>query len=332
MGKRKREIIFGVCLVVIILIGAYFMYIKKEDETNVEENNMTLSADEMESLDEEQIDEQEQLLAERASYYNECMDISKKTPEYHYGKYDINYNKEFVKEQCAFRSTYDMVEYEFIGYEEVDNLTEYMKDINWDAADVDLEFLKYGLDVDLDKEYIDNGFINRDGTFNTLTRRMWKVDENRNLGEEMVNENVELMAVKVKVRYKNLSAKENIVNFENLHTLSCLIYMEDDELYAISSAYVRDLLFETRLPIYTSMADRYPREEDAVWGTKVRVTEIMLEPYEEYVGELIYIFAKDEYENMAFMSNYAANGDNLNYKDIGTNIVFFSYLKEILGE
>ena len=327
MRKNNKGIFFVPLLIVIMAICTYFVFIKK-DEPIGGEDKMTLSAEDMSNLDDTNIDEQESLLAERESYRTECIEIDKAGKEYHEGKYGVTYNKDFVKEETLFRSIDDMVEYEFLDYEEIDNLSQYIE-----QAKKDIESGKTTETYHDFEKYIREGQIFEDGTFIPQKRIIQKRNgviggASGEFGEKIIDENAELVAIKIKVRYKNLSVHENEIRYSDLHNFDILVYGEDNGLYPISHVYSRNLMFEFQTPIYTTMAERYLTYYDPIYGDTISSVKIKLEPLEEYIGELIYIVPKAELDNVAFCSSYALNGDSTNYKDIGTNIVFVSYLKE----
>ena len=322
-SNNYRSWIFVFLLIVVMITCTYFVFIKKDEQADYEDK-MTLSAEDMSNLDDTSIDEQESLLAERESYRNECIEIEKADKEYHKGKYGVTYNKDFVKEETLFRSIDDMVEYEFLDYEEIDNLNQYIE-----QANKDIESGKTTETYHDFEKYIREGKISEDGAF--IPQR--SIIQKRNgvsgeLGEKIINENAELVAIKIKVRYKNLSVHENEISYRDLHNFDIYVYGEDNELYQISNVYSRNLMFEFQTPIYTTMAERYLTYYSPIYGESVSRVKIKLEPLEEYIGELIYIVPKAELDNVAFCSSYALNGDSTNYKDIGTNIVFASYLRE----
>lgn len=323
MRRDNKGIFFVILLIIIMAICTYFVFIKKDKQADYEDK-MTLSAEDMSNLDDTCIDEQESLLAERESYREECLEINKAGKEYHEGTYGVTYNKDFVKKETLFRSIDDMVEYEFLDYEEIDNLSRYME-----QAKKDIESGKTTETYHDFEKYIREGKISEDGAF--IPQR--SIIQKRNgvsgeLGEKIINENAELMAIKIKVRYKNLSVHENEITYTDLHRFDIFIYGDDNELYPISHVYSRNLMFEFQTPIYTTMAERYLTYYDPIYGDTISSVKIKLEPLEEYIGELIYIVPKAELDNVAFCSSYALNGDSTNYKDIGTNIVFVSYLRE----
>ncbi len=323
MRRDNKGIFFVILLIIIMAICTYFVFIKK-DKTTVGEDKMTLSAEDMSNLDDTSIDEQESLLAERESYRTECIEIDKAGKEYHEGKYGVTYNKDFVKEETLFRSIDDMVEYEFLDYEEIDNLGEYIEQANSDIESGKTTEDYYGFNT-----YIGNNQLSEDGMFIPYKSIIRKIEgSSGELGEEIIDENAELIGIKIKVRYKNLSVHENEVDYTDLHNFYIVVYGEDNELYAISSVYRRNHLFETQKPVYTTMTERYVKRYYEMFGESVFKGMIKLEPLEEYIGELIYIVPKAELGNVVFKSNYGLNGDSLNYKDIGTNIVFATYLKE----
>lgn len=327
--RKKRDIVFSIILITLIAIGVYFMYIKDEATDTSQTDNMTLSSDELASLDDTLQKEQESLLAEREEFIDKCLEVSL-NPEYHYTK-DTKHptnNKDFIKEQCKFRNIIGMVDYEFVGYEELDNLSEYAEGIDWDNRD---KLWKKGWDYYTKSLYLDTGLMNRDGTFNLQKRILGQWNEEEGFKAEKEYDNCELVAVKITMRYTNLSVKENEVYFKDLHDLRCKKYTDDGELVSMADFYVRNIFFETYDPIYRSISwERHPVEKGEL-GNFISTNSIILQPYEEYTCDLIYVVFKDEFENMCFTSHFGLNGDSLNYKDLGTNIVMFSYLKEALG-
>ena len=317
MHNNKKGIIYAGILILLVCVCTYFVYIK-EDEENETADKMTLSDSEISHLDDTQKTEQERLLEEREVYRDKCMDICKDEKDYREGKYGVTYNKDFVKEETVFISPDDMIEYEFLDYEVLDNIKVYMEQANKDIEDGKTTQLHYLFD-----RYIKSGHLNEDGTFISQMHVFYKKGE-----EPKADEYTDVVAIKLTMRYKNLSAKENEFCYVDFHNLNSLVYADDNELYPISSVYRRNWLYETSLPIYTSMTEKYVLTNDSLMGKGVNYSCIKLDPLEEYIGEFIYIVPKAELDNVAFTSGYALNGDSSNYKDIGTNIVFASYLKE----
>ena len=329
MKNKKLDIIFMTFIIAFIAIGIYFMYIKKEptnSSTGEEnQNNLLMSEEEMETLDESLQKEQESLLAERENFIEECKN-AELHPEYHEGIYCGTYNKDFVREQCSFRDIYDMVDYEFVGYEELDDISEYVEGMNWEDKKVMWE---HGFTSNVESLYVDTGLMNKDGTFNPQKRVVVKYNSDGSDGEEKIYENSELVAVKITMKFKNLSAKENRLNYYKLHYLQCNVYGEDGEIYAMSNVYSRNIWFESYSPICRTISfEKYWITNDGL----PNLSTIILQPYEEYTFDLIYVVFKDELENMCLVSHFGVNRCELNYKDPGTNIVMFSYLKDTLEE
>ena len=329
MKRRKRDIIFMIIILFIIVFGGCYIMIKKTApaEQTDQVDKMTLSHEEMGSLNSTQLKEQEKLLKEREEFGDKCAEVSMK-PEYHDGKYGRTYNKDFMKEQCEFWAIYDMVEYEFVGYEELNNLSDYISDVRWDDKE---ELWKTGWYYNTNNLYIERRLMNADGTFNLQSRSVTKhtVEER---GATQIYENSELTAVKFTVSFRNLSAKDNIIYYKRLFYLGCIEYGEDDGIYPISSLYERNIFFETYSPIYVSIPEeRVPMITNGL-DTSPMLSALKLQPYEEYTCDFIYVCFKDEFENMCLVSTFGLNGDEFNYKDLGTNIVMFSYLKETLEE
>ena len=317
MHNKNKGIIYAGILILIVCVCTYFVYIK-EDDKNETDDKMTLSDSEISHLDDTQKSEQERLLEEREAYRDKCMDICKGEKDYREGKYGVTYNKDFVKEETVFISPDDMIEYEFLDYEVLDNIKVYMEQANKDIEDGKTTQIYYKFD-----RYINSGHLNEDGTFISQKHVFYKKEE-----EQKADEYTDVVAIKITMRYKNLSAKENEFCYVDFHNLNSFVYADDNELYPISSVYRRSWLYETSLPVYTTMAERYVIVESSQTGKDIKYSCIKLEPFEEYTAELIYIVPEAELDNVAFTSGYALNGDSSNYKDIGTNIVFASYLKE----
>ncbi len=323
MHRKKSNVIYTILILTLICVCIYFVYIKKDDNTDNEER-LTLSEDEISQLDDKQLSEYEKLLTEIEIYREQCRKISIDSKDYREGMYGTTHNKEFVKEECLFRSVIDMVEYEFIDYEVIDNISQYIEQAKEDIESGKTTEIHYLFD-----RYISSGHLGEDGTLLPQNRVVYKINrDNGQLGEKIIEEESKVVAIKLKVRYKNLSVKENEVWYDKLHRLVSYVYADDNNLYSISSVYRRNWIFETLPPVYTTMAERCVLTNSSLTGVGINYTCIKLEPLEECIGELIYIVPEAELDNIAFISNYAVNGDTSNYKDIGTNIVFASYLKE----
>ena len=89
-----------------------------------------------------------------------------------------------MKEQCEFRAIYDMVEYEFVGYEELNNLSDYISDVRWDDKE---ELWKTGWYYNTNNVYIERwimgkfnlvkDFIMANNLFDLLTYEIKKLDD-----------------------------------------------------------------------------------------------------------------------------------------------------------
>lgn len=328
MYSKKRNIIF-LCVIILIAVGGVGLMLKERNNTGDSTGGGSDKTQETEVSEDEMTDEEKALKEERDAFFASMLNTGS---EYHRGEYSncrgsVEVNREFITDKTVFRDVYGMVEYEFLEYEELDNLSEYVADLDWDG---NIDYTEKGF-VNLEREYIQTGLMNKDGTFNlqTITQaiRYGELD----YGEEKVYENQELVAVRVKVKYKNLSSKENEITFSYMHSVYCFVNMDDGKLYERSSVYSRNVLSTLWQPIYKSMADRYVVDE--VNGIKmISTTGIILKPHEEYTGELIYVVLKDEIEDMYFVTNWAkGNGDITNFKAVGVNFIPFSFLKEQVG-
>ncbi len=334
MYSKKRNIIF-ICVMVAVVVLGIFLVIKKEDK-NPYDGNMGGQSD-MQSDNGSDVQtelatsgEDEALLKEKQEFFDK-MKEAYLNPLYHKGGYgkcsgSMEVNRDFVAEKTVFRNAYDMVEYEFLEYEELDNISKYVSGINWEASN---NLTKMGFD-DIDIKYINTGIMNKDGTFNKVRRienlRYAELD----YGEDIIYEEQEIVAVRIKVKYKNLSSKKNALSFEQMHQVGTLVQLDDGKFYDKYTVYVSSRSFTLEMPVYTSMANKYSVSSGAI--KVICPGEISLNPNEEYIGELIYLGYKDELDDMYFISAWGGtNNDIHNMNAVGVNFVPFSYLREQVG-
>lgn len=333
MYSRKKNIIFTLIIVLIIAVGVAIVYKEKinKDAPVIDDDDIYSEDKDLDTLEDEQRKKEEELRKEAQEYSKKAYEAHEH-PKYNYDKYGKTYNKDFFVDKCSFRNINQMVEYEFIGCEVLDNISEYMEGINWEEENIEdnVDIARMGFCPDV-FYYLKKNYINTDGTFNVIKQTTKFTDEDGKYLEPVYSED-EIAAVKITVRYKNLSMFENEIWFHLLHEMGSFIEI-DGNIHTRMVLFRRSDFFETHSPVYTTMGERYDitERED---GYTVSKGIIHLKPNEEYVGELIYLVYKDDLEYIHFFSDwsqYLCGGDPLNYEDVGTNFVSIKYLTETLG-
>lgn len=323
MYNKKKNLIFTIILVMLVCVMIVAMVIIKNDS----EESSTLSSEDLAKLNEAEQAEMQELQSEW-NEMSETIREAEANAEYHKGEYKDRYdsreiNKEFITDKYKFRHIMSYAEMEFLGYEEIDDLTEYFSGLNVTMDGISGAF-EYGFTNDLCKE-LQKGLINTDGTFNTFTQKKKVRYGDLDYGEETIIENQKLKAVKLTVKYTNLLPTENEIWLYNMHYMEDFTYLDDGKLYRKTMVYKSDYTTGGE-PIYTNMADKFLRDSGGV-----NPSCIVLEPKEEYIGEIIYIFVEDEMEDMYLVMDEGYNTNIENFNATEVYLLPFTELEK-LGE
>ncbi len=321
--KNKKGIIYTLCLVGIfatLIIGINAIKSEKGMGDNQTQKNNDNTIDNSVTTDNEDVKENnEKVHIDPSKYTSEIADADRPgNAVYHRGEYhgradSREINPEFIIDECILRDYADGVEIEFLAYEEMSDISEYINKTGMINYEV--------------KNFKSIGILNDDGTFNNVTQKIRvRLDDNV-YGEETVIDNYEFIAVKLKVRLTNTQNCENKIYMDIQLDTAGLIYMDDGKLYDDSSVYNYDFLEATYSgqPIYHSFM-KYFKE-----AANVIPTVLTLEPFEEIEGEIIYILGKQDLDNVYIICN-PENCNIENFNGVYIQFLPFSLLKKLPSE
>ena len=308
MYSKKTNTIFTVgiiAVIVILLLLTINMEKLSVDEngsetTTISEGNEsgTKSADDM-------------LREEATKYMQEAMEVDnvRYRGKYKDRKDSFEVNEDFITEDYLFKNPASFIEYEFIGYEELKDITEYVELIDLENV------LSY---------YVDKGYINKDGTLTTFDYALKIRYADGEYGDEVYRQETKSVPVKLTVRYKNLLTEStNELTISNEHNMIALEYMDDGKLYVKDSVYsIRDYNIGSEEPIYISISEERRKKNSAAY---------ILQPGEEIVAELIYLIPECELNNAYFYTRWGG-GDFRNFEAIDINFIPFTNLKKLLDK
>ena len=213
------------------------------------------------------------------------------------GKYkdrphSIMVNDKNITDEYVFIDPVRLIKYEFVAYEELNDLRQYETSI--DPNNIE-ECFEYGFTSAYSTYTRYRKVINEDGTLNTIVN----VTKERLLdgvyGDIVKeDENHWYKPVKITVRISNTAqASQEISVFNNwVISLQKLITMEDGNLYLYESLY-NETLSNVGLPIYCSAQNRYGSDSYSV-------PEFIRIDGNESV-EVSYIFMIDDSEDMTYI-------------------------------
>lgn len=255
--KKKINIIYPIillCVVAVVLIlSTKIRNTDKEGETV--ENNETASNTVVEEKstysNEEQdtIDEAKKILAKGKQ--NETL-----KGKYEDRPHSIMVNSQNITDEYVFFDPIRLIKYEFISYEELNDLSQYETSI--DANDVD-ECFEYGYTSAYSTYTKYRKVINEDGTLNTISNETKERLLDGVYGDIVKEDkNHSYRPVKITVRISNhTQVSQEISVFDSWGiSLQKLITMDDGNLYLYDSLY-RETLSNVGLPIYCSAKNRY---------------------------------------------------------------------------
>ena len=318
MGRKRniKAIVYTICLVVIFAVLITGIKSKKNKEiigdNQIQENgNETVENNVKENNGKVHIDP--------SKYTKEIADANRPgNTVCHIGEYpgradSREINPEFIIDECILRDYADGVEIEFLAYEEMPGISEYINKIGMINYEVE--------------NYKRVGILNDDGSFNRVTQKIRERFDSNVYGEETVIDNYEFIAVKLKVKLRNTQNFKNEIYLDIQLDTAGLIYMDDGKLYNNSSVYNYDILEATysEEPVYHSFM-KYVKVD-----VNVVPTVLTLEPFQEIEGEIIYILGKEDLDNVYIVCNpESCNIENFN----GVYIQFlpFSLLKTLPRE
>ncbi len=307
MNKKQIGAIYLITAVLVIVGMGYFMISSKDKDKGEDIKETTIDAN-------LSVAEKESL-ALVAQMRDEIF-ASDNNPEFHRGEYpgradSRELNPEFITDQTKIYDPFDGVEIEFLTYEELPDVSAYIKDKNfrWDYYE---------------QTYLRDNLCNTDGTFNTFTYKYRDRLNDGVYGKEHIIEDYELVAVKIGIKLIN---KENNVNQIYLNELSQtrgFIYMDDGKLYRNSSVYWYENLTTYRETVYNPWQSR--NKDPLNDGMSFE-----LEPLEETEGELIYILGKQDLQDI-YISIAPNSGDIENFNRVYTYFVPFKLLMNLPKE
>lgn len=291
--KKKINIIYPVillCVIAFVLILSSKIQNDEKDGETVSKNNETASNTVLEETtysDEEQaaINEAKKILA------------NGKSNEHLKGKYEdrphsIMVNSQNITDEYVFFDPIRLVKYEFIAYEELNDLSQYRTSI--DANDVG-ECFEYGFTSAYSTYTKYRKVINEDGTLNTIAN----VTKERLLdgvyGDIVKeDENHSYKPVKITVSISNSTqVSQEISVFEGWGiSLQKLITMDDGNLYLYDTLY-NETLSNVGLPIYCSAKNRYGSDSYSI-------PEFIRIDGNESV-EVSYVFMVDDSEEITYI-------------------------------
>ena len=303
MYSKRKNVVFITCIVVISIV-LILLTINMEDlKTRVQENSTTTNANEEISKSADDI-----LREEAINYGKKATDVGEIL---HKGKYkdrrdSYEVNDEFITEEYIFKNPTSFIEFEFIDYTELNDVTEYVEHLDWKNE------MKF---------YLQDGCINRDGTLPTFEYYLKVKYADGEYGEEVFRQETKCVPVKLTVRYKNLLTEStNELTISNEHWTLALEYMDDNKLYLKDSVYsIWHYYIGVLEPIYISIPEERRKPNNAAY---------ILQPGEEIVAELIYLIPECELNNAYFCTRWGG-GDFRNFEAIDIRFIPFANLKKL---
>ncbi len=320
-NKRKiKGIICAICLVCIF--GVLLISIKdmREDTSqgNIYEtaNNINEAATDIDEI--EIVDNKTEI--DREKYLTEISEADKiANQEIHRGEYpnradSREVNPEFILDECVLSDYADGVEIEFLTYNELPDISDYM---NNDGM------IMEGAYDSLSNYY---NILNVDGTLNKVIQKVRVRLDNNVYGEETVIEDYEFVAVKLKVKIRNTQNKNNNILFTDLIRTEGLIYLDDGKLYRNTSVYNYDVHVASDGEFIYHNLNPYIDYSNNKYSTTMT-----LEPLQEVEGEFVFIIGKQDFDNIYLINS--PNGGNIeNFNAPYVQFLPFSLLKKLPSE
>ena len=291
--KKKVNIIYPVfllCVVAGILVLSTKIRNEEREKENVSENNKTDSSIEGENptysnAEQETIEEAKNILANGKQ--NETL-----KGKYEDRPHSIIINPENITDGYVYFDPIRLINYEFISYEELSDLSKY--DTSIDPNDIEQCF-EYGFTSAYSTYTNYRKVINEDGTLNTIVN----ITKERLLDGvygDIVKEDEKHSYKPVKITVKisnNTQVSQEVSVFDSWGiSLQKLITMDDGNLYLYESIY-NETLSNVGLPIYCSAKNRYGSDSYSV------PEYIRIDGNESI--EVSYIFMIDDSEEMTYI-------------------------------
>lgn len=292
--KKKVNIIYPVvllCVVVVVLILSTKIRNDEKKNETVSENNKTTSNIEggenptYSNAEQDTIDSAKKKLANGKQ--NETL-----KGKYEDRPHSIMVNPKNITDEYVFFDPIRLINYEFISYEELNDLSQYETSI--DPNDIEQCF-EYGFTSAYSTYTNYRKVINEDGTLNTIVN----VTKERLLdgvyGDVVKeDENHSYKPVKITVKISNNTQVSQEVSVFNTWGISLqkLITMDDGNMYLYESLY-NETLSNVGQPIYCSAKNRYGSDSYSV-------PEFIRIDGKESV-EVSYIFMIDDSQEMTYI-------------------------------
>ena len=292
--KKKVNIIYPVillCVVVVVLILSTKIRNDEKKNETVSENNKTTSNIEggenptYSKEEQDTIDNAKKILANGKQ--NETL-----KGKYEDRPHSIMVNPENITDEYVYFDPIRLINYEFISYEELSDLSQY--DTGIDPNDIE-ECFEYGFTSEYSTYTKYRKVINEDGTLNTIvntTKERLLDGVYGDIVKEDENHSYKPVKITVKIS-NNTQVSQEVSVFENWGiSLQKLITMDDGNLYLYESLYNETLSIVGR-PIYCSAQNRYGIDSYSV-------PEFIRIDGNESV-EVSYIFMLDDSEEMTYI-------------------------------
>ena len=291
--KKKVNIIYLVvllCAVAVILVLSTKIKKEERENENVSEYNKTDSSIAGENptyskAEQDTIDAAKNILSNGKQ--NQTLN-----GKYKDRPHSIMVNPEKITDEYVFFDPIRLINYEFISYEELSDLSQYRTGI--DANNV-VECFKYGFTSAYSTYTKYRKVINEDGTLNTIVN----ITKERLLDGvygDIVKEDEKHSYKPVKITVKisnNTQVSQEVSVFDSWGiSLQKLITMDDGNLYLYESIY-NETLSNVGLPIYCSAQNKYGSDSYSV-------PEFIRIDGNESV-EVSYIFMVDDSEEMTYI-------------------------------
>ena len=304
--KKKLFNYIYVFIIVGIIIGITVWIVSKKDSSYISQpTNDIQNNNESEVINKDEEEDYDKILKELRD--------AESNGEYHKGEYpnradSRELNTEFITDTCCIIDPLAGYELEFIEYEELNNISEYVS--------------KTGIIGDVYDLYIYDQILNKDGTLNNSTFKYKERLNDGKYGEEYVIDNYEMIAVRLKFKLKNTKNRLNEIDTLNIFTTDSFIYMDDNKFYRNSSInYYYNLATTTyTYPVYHSFMNRVKK------GTFPSI--ISLSPLEELEGEIVYILGKQDLENI-YLATSANNANIENFNGVYITFLPFKNLMNL---
>lgn len=284
--KKAKNILYPVILICVTVVVVVLLSKGKNKEDSPETSPETNAEGEAVTYSEEEL----------ATIKEAKSKISSMGVEFFKGQYkdrphSIMVNPDNITDGYTFFDPIRLLEYEFISYEELDDLSQYRTDID---PDDEMACYEYGFTSEYSTFVNYRKVINEDGTLNTIEN----ITRERLLDGvygDVVNDdkNHSYRPIKVTIRISNTTQVSQMVDvLDNNIWIQKLVEMDDENWYTYESLYNETLTIEGR-HIYCSAQNRYA--EDSL-SAPVYITVGGNESV-----DIDYVFMIDDNEDMAYI-------------------------------